>query len=636
MSTDEVLVSIRETILKNVPPEAQITRIEFEGPKIVIYSLNPKVFIEGGEDIIRNIVKILKKRIIVRADPSVRTKEEEAKRIIQEIVPPEAKITDIYFDHNTGVVEIEAKKPGYVIGKEGQTLKQIMKLTFWKPQVVRTPPLRSRTVEQVRGIFRSRSEERVRFLRDVGRRIHRSIFFKEGRVRIVALGGFQEVGRSAIIVQTPESTVLLDIGIKPASPLDEYPYLDLNEFDIDNLDAVIITHAHLDHCGFLPFLFKYGYKGPVYTTEPTMYLMKLLYDDYLEVAAKEGKIVPFDKKHVNEAISHVITLKYGEVTDITPDIRLTLHEAGHILGSAMAHLHIGRGLYNIVYTGDFKFERTRLLNAADYKFPRVEALIMESTYGGSGDIMPSRQETEKQFIEIINKTLKRKGKVLIPVLAIGRAQEIMMVLNEAIKNKLIPEVTVYIEGMIEEATAIYTTFPEYLNPSLKERIYRDENPFISEEFVILNNASRREEVVETGPCIIMATSGMLTGGPVMEYLKMLAPDEKNSLIFVSYQIEGTLGSRILHGLREIMLPDPISGKVRLLRLNMEVYSVQGFSGHSDRKQLIGYLHKITPKPEKVILCHGERSKIQDLASYIRRKFDFNVIVMSNTDAVRLR
>ncbi len=636
MSTDDVLVMIRETILRNVPPDAGITRIEFEGPRIVIYSSNPLVLIEEGEDIIKNIVKILKKRIIVRADPEVRMNEEEAKKMIYKIVPPEAEITGIFFDHNTGVVEIEAKKPGYVIGKEGQTLRQIIKATLWRPHVVRTPPLRSRTVEQVRKLFRSKSEERVKFLREVGRRIHRSIIFKEGRVRIVALGGFQEVGRSAILVQTAESNVLLDIGIKPSTLTDEYPYLDLNDFDIDNLDAVIISHAHLDHCGFLPFLFKYGYKGPVYTTEPTMHLMKLLFDDYLEVGAKEGKVVPFDKRHVAEAISHVITLKYGEVTDITPDIRLTLHDAGHILGSAIVHLHIGRGLYNIVYTGDFKFERTRLLNAADYKFPRVEALIMESTYGGSNDIMPPRHETEKQFIEIINNTLKRRGKVLIPVLAIGRAQEIMMVLNEAIKNKQIPEVTIYIEGMIEEATAIHTAFPEYLTPSLKERIYRDENPFMSEEFVILNSASRREEVVETGPCIIMATSGMLTGGPVMDYLRLLAPDERNSLIFVSYQIEGTLGSRILHGLREVMLPDPMSGKMRLIKIEMQVHSIQGFSGHSDRKQLISYLHRITPKPEKVILCHGERSKIQELAGYIRRRFNLDVITMSNMDAVRLK
>ena len=636
MSADRIVVSIRETILNSIPREAGITKIEFEGPKIAIYSTNPLVLLERGDELIRNIVRTLKKRVVVRADPEVRMREDEARKAIEEIVPPEAEITGMYFDHNTGEVEIEAKKPGYVIGKEGQTLRLIIMKTLWRPRVVRTPPLKSVTVEQVRRLFRSKSEERIKFLRDVGTRIHRSIFFKEGRVRIVALGGFQEVGRSAILVQTPESNILLDVGIKPSYPMDEYPYLDLSDFDVDSLDAVVITHAHLDHCGFLPFLFKYGYRGPVYATEPTMYLMKLLYEDYIEVGIKEGKIVPFDMKCVAEAISHIITLKYGEVTDITPDVRLTLHDAGHILGSAMAHLHIGRGLFNIVYTGDFKFERTRLLNSADSRFPRVEALIMECTYGSASDVMPPRYETERQFIKLVGKTLERGGKVLIPVLAVGRAQEIMMVLSEAIRSKQLPEAVIYVEGMIQEATAIHTTFPEYLSQSVKERIYRGENPFTSDEFVIVDSPSKRSEALEIGPCVIMATSGMLVGGPVLDYLRMLAPGEKNSLIFVSYQIEGTLGSRILHGLREVFLHEPGSGRVQLVKINMEVHNVQGFSGHSDRRQLISYLHRITPRPEKVILCHGERSKIREMASYIRRRLGYTVIEMGNTDAIRVR
>jgi len=636
MSIDKIIVNIRETILSNIPREAGITKIEFEGPKIAIYSVNPLILLERGDDLIKNIVKTLKKRVVIRADPEVRMNEVEAKKVIAEIVPPEAEITGMYFDHNTGEVEIEAKRPGYVIGKEGQTLKQIITKTLWRPRVVRTPPLKSRTVEQVRELFRSKSEERIRFLRDVGTRIHRSIFFKDSRVRVVALGGFQEVGRSAILVQTPESNILLDVGIKPAYPTDEYPFLDLLDFDIDYLDAVVITHAHLDHCGFLPFLFKYGYRGPVYTTEPTMYLMKLLYDDYLEVGVKEGKIVPYDRRSIAEAITHTIPLKYGEVTDITPDVRLTLHDAGHILGSAIVHLHIGRGLFNIVYTGDFKFERTRLLNCADYKFPRVEALIMESTYGSANDIMPPRYETEKEFISMINKTLERGGKVLVPVLAVGRAQEIMMVINEGIRSKKLLETVVYLEGMIQEATAIHTTFPEYLSQSVKERIYRGENPFTSDEFVIVDNPSKREEALEVGPCIIMATSGMLIGGPVIEYLKTLAPDEKNSLIFVSYQIEGTLGSRILRGLREVFLHEVGSNKMRLIKINMDVYNIQGFSGHSDRRQLVNYLRRITPRPEKVILCHGEKSKIRDLGNYIRKRLGLTTIDMSNTDAVRIK
>jgi len=635
MSFDEVLVTIRDTILRNVPITANITRIEFEGPKIIVYSANPSVFFENEDTYIKNIVRVIKKRVIVRADPRVRKSEEEAKRIILEIVPKEAEITNIFFDHSSGEVEIEARKPGYVIGKEGQTLRQIIVSTFWRPRVVRTPPVKSKTIEQVRELYRSRSDERIRFLRDVGQRIHRAVYFKNGGVRIVALGGFQEVGRSAILVQTPESNVLLDAGIKPSRPIDDYPYLDLNEFDIDSLDAVVITHAHLDHCGFLPFLFKYGYRGPIYTTEPTMHMMKLLQEDYIDVGIKEGKIVPYDRRHIAETLSHVITLNYGEVTDITPDIRLTLHPAGHILGSAMAHLHIGRGLYNILYTGDFKFRKTRLLNSAVYRFPRLEALIMESTYGASSDVMPSRRDTERIFSELVKKTLERGGSVLIPALAIGRAQEIMLVLNEGMDKGEIPEAPIYIEGMLREATAIHTAFPEHLSEEVKSKIYNNENPFMSERIAEVDDPRKREEIVFSGPCIVIATSGMLTGGPVMDYLRLMAPDEKNTLIFVNYQIEGTLGRRVLQGLRDLALVSP-NGKIEHVRLNMEVHSVDGFSGHSDHRELLSYVHRVFPKPEKIILCHGEKSKIRELASAIRRRTGITTIEMGNADALKLK
>ena len=635
MSVDSVLETIRNVILSKIPLEAGITRIEFEGPKIAIYATKPSVLVDGGENIVREIVKTLKKRVVIRADPEVRKSEHETREIILKIVPLEAEITDIYFNNETGEVEITAKKPGYVIGKDGQNLKRILLETNWRPKVIRTPPLPSKTIRQIRELLRKDADERKVFLHNIGQKIHRSIIFKDSMVRITALGGFQEVGRSAILVQTAESNILLDIGVKPSGNSDEYPFLNLGEFDIDRLDAVVITHAHLDHCGFLPFLFKYGYRGAVYVTEPTMYLMKLLQEDYIDVARREGKIVPFSKRDVATAISHTIPLTYGEVTDISPDVRLTLHEAGHIIGSAIVHLHIGRGLFNLVYTGDFKFNRTRLLDPATHRFPRAELLIMESTYGGSSDIMPPRFETERKLIEIINRTFSRNGIVLIPALAVGRAQDIMLVINDAINKNLIPKTEVFIEGMIQEVTAIHTTFPEYLSQSVRERIYHGNNPFISEYFNIVDDPEKRSEIVEVRPSIIIATSGMLTGGPVMEYLKLLAPDSRSSLVFVSYQIEGTLGRRILQGLREIPFPQP-NGRINVVNLKMEVYNIEGFSGHSDRKQLLRYVSSIQPQPERIILCHGEKSKIRDLASTIRHRLRIPVIEMGNADALRVR
>jgi len=165
-------------------------------------------------------------------------------------------------------------------------------------------------------------------------------------VRITALGGFLEVGRSAVLVETPESKVLLDVGLNPSANMfgeKLFPRLDIDQLKIEELDAVVITHAHLDHCGMVPFLFKYGYEGPVYTTVPTRDIMALMQLDSLDVVEKEGKPIPYSAKEVRKELLHTITLDYGEVTDIAPDIRLTFYNAGHILGSAMAHLHIGDG-----------------------------------------------------------------------------------------------------------------------------------------------------------------------------------------------------------------------------------------------------------------------------------------------------
>ena len=637
----EVLRDIREAILSMIPLEAKVTRIEFEGPEIAIYTENPGAVLED-EELVRRLAKTIKKRIVIRADPKVRMDKQSAEEIIKEVVPKDAEITNITFDDVTGEVIIEAKKPGFVIGRGGATLRKILLKTLWRPQVMRTPPLRSKTAEWMLGLLYYESEKRQRFLHETGKRIHRSVISKENYVRIIALGGFKEVGRSAILLQTRESNILLDCGIKPSGTMrDEMPYFDVPEFNIDDLDAVIITHAHLDHCGSLPYLFKFGYEGPVYTTMPTRDLMALLLKDYIDVALKEGKRVPYTMREVKEALLHTITLDYGEVTDIAPDVRLTFHYAGHILGSAIAHLHIGNGLCNVTYTGDFKFGRTKLLESASCVFPRLEVLIMESTYGGRGDIMPRREETERRFLGIVKETLERGGKVLIPVLSVGRGQEIMLVLEEGIRQGVIPPVPIYIDGMVSEATALHTAYPEHLAKSIKEMMFRDQNPFLQEYFKQVTDPNMRKGIIEGGPCIIMATSGMLTGGPSVEYLEMLAEDSKSTLIFVSYQIEGTLGRRLLDmsrsNNREITIPLlKRGGKADYLTVNMHIESVEGFSGHSDRRQLFSFIKSVRPRPEKIILCHGERSKVEDLAISISRLFRIPTISPENLEVIRAR
>lgn len=627
------VLDLRRKIFELIPPEGAVTKIEFEGPRIAIYTKNPGVFLSEEEKLIKDIVKTIKKRIVVRADSSARLPPSVTEQEIRRIVPAEAGIKRIHFNEELGEVEIEAEKPGYVIGKSGETRREIFRRTGWHPRILRAPAIQSPTISEVRELLRAHAEERLQLMRQTGERIFRVKLFENNYVRILGLGSFQEVGRSAILVQTPESQILLDAGVKPTSNGDEYPLFEAPEFDLDKLDAVIITHSHLDHCGSLPYLFKYGYRGPVYMTEPTLYLTKLVQEDYLRVARKEGRPLPYSEKDIATSILHTYTLSYGEVTDIAPDVKLTFYRSGHILGGAIAHLHIGEGLVNIVYTGDFKFEHSLMLDAADFKFPRLEVLIMEATYSGKDDVLPGRDEAVKQLIDIVDETIKRNGVVLVPVLAVGRAQEVLLSLRIAMERGQLPQVPIFIEGMIDEVNAIHTVFPEYLNATVSEMIYRKTNPFTAPNVHILKG-EEREEVIESRPCVILATSGMLTGGPVMEYLKLLAEDERSSLVFVSYQIEGTLGRKVLQGLKEISFIDS-KGRVELRELRMQVHRVEGFSGHSDRRELLSYLKRVAPTPKKVILNHGEKSKIRAFAKSLERMFPtVEIYVPENLESVR--
>jgi len=613
------LKNIIMTIVRSFPAEAQITRVEFEGPEIAVYVKNPAVIVNNPE-IVKKIVKELKKRIVIRTDPEVRKSQHETMEIIKSLVPPEAGIKDIQFDEVLGEVIVKAEKVGLVYGKSRSIYNKILVETGWRLNVVRAPPIESKTVNRVISYMLQQSSYRLNFLRSVGERIHRGVIYENRYVRITALGGFMEVGRSAILVETPESRVLLDVGINPAvvGTYNMYPRLDVEQLKLDELDAVIVTHAHLDHMGLVPYLFKYGYRGPVYATKPTRDLMVLSQLDLLDIMQRSGKTPPYTQQEVKKMILHTIPLDYGEVTDIAPDIKLTFYNAGHILGSAIVHLHIGEGLHNIVYTGDFKYGRTRLLDKAHDSFPRVETLIMESTYGDT--VLKSRREAEQELIEHISRTISRGGKVLIPVMAVGRAQEILLVVSDAIRRKWLPKINVYIDGMIDEVTAIHLSYPELLSSQLKERIFRGENPFIDDFIVKVKNRQMREDIAKGDePCIILATSGMLQGGPSVEYLYMLAEDPKNMLIFVSYQVSGTLGRQIKDGAREIAMVSP-EGKLEVVKIRMEVVSVEGFSGHSDKRQLLAYIENIKPRPKNIILNHGEPSAIKSLANSIRKRY----------------
>ena len=628
--------SVTSIILNHIPADAAITRVEYEGPRIALYSKNPK-FLQQNSYIVSDLVNMVKRRVVVRTDKSIRKTEQEAQQIIMQDANTEAGLESIQFDAAVGEAILEARKPLQLTPEKGFNPIELTDKTGWKIRIRKLPHIPCQSIQNVNHTLAQSVSERSRFYRDVGENIFRPKLSRDTEVSIMTLGAFEEVGRSSIIVSTSESKLLLDCGIHPGArnAWQAYPRLDWADIELDELDAVIISHAHLDHTGFLPALYKYGYEGPVYCTEPTLPLMNLLQGDMIKLGQIQGSRLIYDQRDIREVIKHAITVPFGLVTDVAPDVKLVFNNAGHILGSATVHLHIGEGAHNVVYTGDYKYGKSLLLEPAFWNYPRVETLITECTYGSKEDIMPSREEVENNFVTTVNETLKQGGKVLIPIPAVGRAQEIMIVLDQYMRQKKLIEAPIFIEGMISEATAIHIAFPEYLSRDLKYKILEEEsNPFNSEFFTVIEHPSNREEALREGGAIIMATSGMLEGGPVIEYFSQLAGFEKNRVLFVSYQVQGTMGRRVLDGSKQVSILGE-GGKIRVIDVKCQVNRIEGFSGHSDYNQIIRFVQKLRPKLQRIFVNHGEKRKCENMSYTLSRMFKLPVSHPSVQEAIKV-
>ena len=625
-------------ILQNIKDQlhGKVTDAGFEGANIVLYTDNEKFFREG-EGKIKEIVSQIKKRIELRADQKILPDEKKTEEEIKKIVPSDAEVTDVIFDFHRSIVVIEAKKPGLVIGKQGSILEEIKQKTLWSPQVQRSPAIKSQITENIREVLYANNNYRRKFLNSIGKKIYSEWNPEKmnGWVRLTFLGGARQVGRSCILLQTTNSKILLDCGIDVASHgLDKFPSFDIPEFDIAQLDAIIISHAHLDHVGLVPYLYKMGYKGPVYMTTPSRDIAALLALDFIGVAYKQASKPLFDSSDIKEMVKHSICLNYNEVTDITPDLRLTFYNAGHALGSAMVHLNIGNGSHNLLYTGDYKYGKSRLLDPAITNFPRIESVITESTYGSKNDILPPRIQSEEQLLELVNKTIERGGKVLIPELGLGRAQETMLILEDAMKFGKLKKVPIYIDGMIWDINAIHTVYPDFLSNKVRSQIFQDDNPFVSDVFLRVGSPQERRKVIEEGPCVVLATSGMLVGGASVEYFREFAGNKNNSIIFVCYQGVGSLGRQVQDGIKETRMI--VEGKEETVKVNMEVHTITGLTAHSGRNEIISFFNNIMPKPKKIIINHGEVSKSLDLASALYKLNRVETNVPKDLETLRLR
>lgn len=626
---------LKDEITKIVPKSIEY-KVDLEAGNIAIVTNEPEKF-GGGDGLVGKIAKKIKRKIKIRPDPSIVKSELDAKSIIESVIPAEAEISHIYFDSCFSEVIIQCKNPGEAVGRRGINVNEIRTKSGWIPIVERTPPLLSKTVHDIRGYRQVNAEERRKLLKNFGLNIHRPKRPGSMWARVTALGSYREVGRACHLVTTNESRIMIDVGVNVANDNDPMPFFNAPEaLPVDKLDAVILTHAHLDHAGMLPILFKYGYRGPVYCTPPTRDLMLLLQTDYLKIGGTEGKRAPYSMEDIRTCQRHVVDVAWDETTDIAPDVKMTFSNSGHILGSSAVHLHIGDGKHNLLFSGDQKYEKSWLFDAANTRFPRVESLVLESTYGSEGDYQPSRQEANQELKDIVSRTLSRGGKMVFPVFAVGRSQEVMIAIDELFRSGTVKPVPVWLDGMIQEATAIHAAHPNYLTNTLRKSLLKDDggNPFSNEWFRPVKSRDLRENILmDPSPCIVLATSGMMNAGPVVEYFKNWAHSKRNSLCFVGYQAEGTLGRRLQKGFSEV--PMVINGHTEIVKVGCEMATIDGFSGHSDRRQLLEFVEQLNPKPRNIICHHGDYHKCNELGHALRERYKCRTYAPKNLETIRL-
>jgi predicted metal-dependent RNase len=422
-------------------------------------------------------------------------------------------------------------------------------------------------------------------------------------MKVTFYGAAQEVGRSCIMISTEKTRVLLDAGIRPED--NEPPKIE--DSVLKNVDAILVSHAHMDHSAYLPHIYSKGFKGYVYMTKPTMELLNILIPDYMHLANP--------KDVTKEGLASLN--KHFKITDykkefVIGDLKCEFIPAGHIVGSAL--IRVTDGKQTVIYTGDINLTQTRLLNGADLKDIKADVLITESTYGGKDDIKANEKEQSPLFLKSIKDTLLQGGKIIIPSFAVGRAQEVLLFLDDYLNSGIIPKVPIYVDGMINKTMRIHRHNVIFCRKELQMRILMsDYDPFRSPNFTPIESRQQREKTGKIDQsCIVVTTSGMITGGPVLYYLTKWGGNPANKLILIGYQPRGTRGRQLQDGERELN----IDRKKVKIALKVETFHM---SAHADRKQL-----EMIPKKIKglkhIFLVHGEPDKMEDLKSYLSAKY----------------
>ncbi|KAK7206372.1 mRNA cleavage and polyadenylation specificity factor complex endoribonuclease subunit Ysh1 [Myxozyma melibiosi] len=459
-------------------------------------------------------------------------------------------------------------------------------------------------------------------------------FDESDYLEFIALGGGSEVGRSCHVISYKGKTVMLDAGVHPAmNGMAALPFYD--DYDLSSIDILLISHFHLDHAASLPYVMtRTDFKGRVFMTHPTKAIYRWLLSDYVRVSAISANDASslYTDADLSSSFERIEAIDYHSTTEVD-GIKFTAYHAGHVLGAAMYFVEIG-GI-KVLFTGDYSREEDRHLNVAEVPPQRPDILITESTYGTSTH--QPRQEKEARLLNLITKTILNGGRCLLPVFSLGNAQELLLVLDEYWQNNSnldgIP--VFYASSLARKCLAVYQTYINMMNDSIRKK-FRDDrsNPFQFKHIRSLKNLERFDDL---GPCVMVASPGMLQNGVSRELLERWAPDAKNTLIITGYSVEGTLAKQILNEPSEF--PSITGGGIKVpRRIYVEEIS---FAAHVDFKQNSEFIDLVNAS--NIILVHGEQKNMGRLKAALLGKYkdlrdtadEIKIFDPRNSEEVRL-
>lgn len=443
-------------------------------------------------------------------------------------------------------------------------------------------------------------------------------------IKVTPLGAGQDVGRSCILVSIGGKNIMLDCGMHMGFNDDrrfpDFSYITQNGRLTEFLDCVIISHFHLDHCGALPYMSEMvGYDGPIYMTHPTKAICPILLEDFRKITVdKKGETNFFTSQMIKDCMKKVVPLNLHQTVQVDDELEIKAYYAGHVLGAAMVQIKVGSE--SVVYTGDYNMTPDRHLGAAWIDKCRPDILISESTYATT--IRDSKRCRERDFLKKVHETVERGGKVLIPVFALGRAQELCILLETFWERMNLKAPIYFSTGLTEKANHYYKLFITWTNQKIR-KTFVQRNMF---EFKHIK-AFDRSYADNPGPMVVFATPGMLHAGQSLQIFKKWAGNEKNMVIMPGYCVQGTVGHKILNGQKKLEM----EGRATLdVKLQVEYMS---FSAHADAKGIMQLIRMAEPR--SMLLVHGEAKKMEFLKDKIEQEFSISCFMPANGETTTI-